>query len=102
MVDLILSNQTALLYSHTSSLIYKGRQWEGGIREPFYIKWPGSTTTGQRCDTPVIGTDLYPTLLELAGLPLRPNQHVDGLSLVPLLKGQTLPARPLFWHYPHY
>ena len=80
----------------------KGRQWEGGIREPFYIKWPGSTTTGQRCDTPVIGTDLYPTLLELAGLPLRPDQHLDGISLVPLLKGQTLPARPLFWHYPHY
>lgn len=80
----------------------KGRQWEGGIREPFYIKWPGATTTGQQCDTPVIGTDLYPTLLELAGLPLRPNQHLDGLSLVPLLKGQTLPARPLFWHYPHY
>jgi arylsulfatase A-like enzyme len=80
----------------------KGRQWEGGIREPFYIKWPGSTVAGQRCDTPVIGTDLYPTLLEMAGLPLRPHQHLDGLSLVPLLKGQSLPARPLFWHYPHY
>ncbi|MGY8749086.1 MAG: sulfatase [Pirellulales bacterium] len=80
----------------------KGRQWEGGIREPFYIKWPGSKATGQLCDTPVIGTDLYPTLLELAGLPARPNQHVDGISLVPLLSGDSVPARPLFWHYPHY
>ena len=62
----------------------------------------GRLPRAQQCDTPVIGTDLYPTLLELAGLPLRPNQHLDGLSLVPLLKGQTLPARPLFWHYPHY
>lgn len=80
----------------------KGRQWEGGIREPFYIKWPGVVPAGSACATPVTGADFYPTLLEMAGLPLRPKQHVDGLSLVPLLKGGSLPARPLFWHYPHY
>jgi arylsulfatase A-like enzyme len=50
----------------------------------------------------VIGTDFYPTILQLAGLPLRPQQHVDGVSLVPLLEGGQLAARPLFWHYPHY
>ncbi|TAN36769.1 MAG: DUF4976 domain-containing protein [Verrucomicrobia bacterium] len=80
----------------------KGRQWEGGIRVPFYIKAPGITRPGSVCDTPAIGTDFYPTLLQLAGLPLQPHQHVDGVSLVPLLKGDQLAPRPLFWHYPHY
>jgi arylsulfatase A-like enzyme len=80
----------------------KGRQWEGGLRVPVYIRAPSVTRPGSRCDTPVIGTDFYPTILQLAGLPLRPDQHVDGVSLVPLLKGGQIPARPLFWHYPHY
>jgi len=80
----------------------KGRQWEGGIREPYYIYAPGVTKAGTDCAVPVTGTDFYPTLLELAGLPLRPKQHVDGVSLVPLLKGGTIGKRPLFWHYPHF
>ena len=80
----------------------KGRQWEGGIREPFYIKYPARVPAGTTCDTPVIGMDFYPTLLELAGLPARPNQHQDGSSLVPLLSGQTILPRALHWHYPHY
>ncbi len=80
----------------------KGRQWEGGIREPFYIKWPGSALAGQECSTPVIGTDFYPTLLEIAGLAELPKQHLDGVSLVPLLTGGTIEKRALFWHYPHY
>lgn len=80
----------------------KGRQWEGGIRVPFYIRAPGVAAPGSTCDTPVTGTDFYPTILELAGLPLKPQQHVDGASLVPLLKGGKIAARPLFWHYPHY
>ena len=89
----------------TSNLPYrggKGRQWEGGIREPYYIKAPGVTKAGSTSDTPVTGTDFYPTLLELAGLPALPKQHIDGVSLVPLLKGGNISARPLFWHYPHY
>ena len=80
----------------------KGRQWEGGLRVPFYIKASGVTRPGSTCDTPAIGTDFYPTILELAGLPLRPQQHVDGVSLVPLLRGGPIAPRPLFWHYPHY
>ena len=80
----------------------KGRQWEGGIREPFYIKWPGSQSQGKICDTPVIGNDFFPTLLELAGLPVMPDQHLDGTSLVPLLKGEDIKPRNLYWHYPHY
>ena len=80
----------------------KGRQWEGGIREPFYIKWPDSPLRGEICPTPVIGADFFPTLLELADIEPLPNQHVDGLSLVPLLKGQAIEERSLYWHYPHY
>lgn len=80
----------------------KGRQWEGGIREPFYVKWPGIVPAGSTSEVPVIGTDFYPTLLEMVGLPLRPNQHVDGVSLVPILKGGSIEERSLFWHYPHY
>lgn len=80
----------------------KGRQWEGGIREPFYIKWPGTVNEGSTCDTPVMGADLYPTLLEAAGIELKPSQRVDGVSLVTLLKGDSIEERSLFWHYPHY
>ena len=80
----------------------KGRQWEGGIRQPYYIHVPNLTAPGSRENALVTGTDFFPTILDLAGLPLRPRQHVDGISLVPLLKGGKLPARDLFWHYPHY
>lgn len=80
----------------------KGRQWEGGFRVPFYIKVPGVTQPGSTCATPVIHTDFYPTILQLAGLSLQPQQHIDGVSLMPLLKGGELAPRPLFWHYPHY
>ena len=80
----------------------KGRQWEGGIREPFYIKAPGITKSGSKSQTPVSGIDWYPTLLELCGVEIPKKQKVDGVSLVPLLKGKTITDRPLYWHYPHY
>lgn len=80
----------------------KGWNYEGGIREPLIVKWPGVTRAGAVCNQPMISTDYYPTLLECAGLPARPSQHVDGISIVPLLKNDFLPERPLFWHYPHY
>jgi len=80
----------------------KGRQWEGGIRVPFYIKAPGVTKAGSLCATPVTGADFYPTMLDLAGMDLLPKQHVDGVSLKPLLKDVRIDERPLFWHYPHY
>jgi arylsulfatase A-like enzyme len=58
---------------------------------------------GSQCDVPVTSTDFYPTLLEAAGLPLRPIQHLDGLSLLKLLQGATaLEREAIFWHYPHY
>jgi arylsulfatase A-like enzyme len=51
---------------------------------------------------PVTGADFYPTILDLCGLSLRPDQHVDGVSLLPVLQGGSLQERPLYWHYPHY
>ncbi len=81
----------------------KGWLYEGGIREAFLIKWPGVTRPGSTCGVPVISTDFYPTILDIAGLPPRPGQHLDGVSLVPLLKGgKSLDRDALFWHYPHY
>jgi len=80
----------------------KGRQWEGGLRVPYYIFAPGVTQPGSRTTVPVTGADFFPTLLDLAGLPLLPEQHIDGLSLAPVLKGEPLEERALFWHYPHY
>ena len=80
----------------------KGRQWEGGIREPFYIKAPGISRGGSLSSTPVSGIDWYPTLLDLCGIEIPKRQKVDGISLVPLLRGKEIKDRALFWHYPHY
>lgn len=80
----------------------KGYQWEGGIREPYFIFVPWMELAGKKCDVPVSGTDFYPTILDLLGLPLIPEAHKDGVSLLPLLKGETLADRALIWHYPHY
>ena len=81
----------------------KGWLYEGGIREPMLIKWPGKIKPGSTCSVPVISTDFYPTILEMAGLPPRPQQHCDGISLVSLLTTGIAPSRPaIFWHYPHY
>jgi len=82
----------------------KGWLYEGGIREPLIIRWPGKTEPGSTIDEPVTSTDFYPTLLDAADLPARPDQHKDGVSLVPLLTGekQELDREALFWHYPHY
>ena len=81
----------------------KGWIYEGGIREPMVIRWPGVTEPGSVCSEPVTSTDFYPTMLEMAGLPLRPEQHVDGVSLVELLEEGEAPEREaIYWHYPHY
>jgi arylsulfatase A-like enzyme len=81
----------------------KGWLYEGGIREPMIIKWPGVTKGGSVCSEPVTSTDFYPTMLEMAGLPLKQSQHIDGLTLVPLLKRKGKHGREaIFWHYPHY
>ncbi len=81
----------------------KGWLYEGGIRVPMIAKWPGVTAPGSECCHPVTSADFYPTMLEMAGLAPRPEQHVDAVSFAPLLRGEPLPKdRPIFWHYPHY
>jgi len=81
----------------------KGANYEGGLRVPLIIKWPGKTMGGAVSHLPTITTDLYPTILEACKIPSRPNQHLDGLSLAPVLTGNSAPKRSaLYWHYPHY
>lgn len=81
----------------------KGAYYEGGIRVPLIIKWLGVAKDGRVINEPVISNDLYPTCLAAAGLPARPHQHMDGVSLQPLLDGTgQLKERSLFWHFPHY
>ena len=81
----------------------KGWLYEGGIREPMIIRWPGSGTEGKVCSIPVTSTDFYPTILSMAGLGAMPEQHMDGMDLTPLFIDEgMLPERPIFWHYPHY
>ncbi len=118
--DLNLSDNTVVIFTSdngglstlrnrgypTSNLpLRAGKGWcyEGGIRVPLIIRAPGVTHAGSTSGEPVISTDFYPTMLELAGIAPMPNQHCDGLSLVPLLQGKReLPREALYWHYPHY
>jgi len=80
----------------------KGWNYEGGIRVPLIIRMPGVVAAGPTSNVPVISNDLYPTLLDLAGVPIPPGQALDALSLRPLFSGATIRERPLYWHYPHY
>jgi arylsulfatase A-like enzyme len=81
----------------------KGWNLEGGTRVCQIVRWPRVVRPGSVCATPTTSTDYYPTFLEAAGLPLRPAQHCDGVSLMPLLcGGQGLGREAIYWHYPHY
>ena len=81
----------------------KGSNYEGGLRVPVIIKWPGQATPGSASHEPVISTDFYPTILAATGQDERPFQHMDGESLVPVLTGHgELNRDALYWHYPHY
>jgi arylsulfatase A len=84
----------------------KGSLYEGGIREPLIIRWPGVTQPGSVYAEPVCSIDFYPTFLEMTGLAGDPkhNSDMDGISLAPLLKNPAskLKRQNLYWHYPHY
>lgn len=79
----------------------KGMLYEGGIRVPLLVKWPGRVVTGET-DYPVLGIDFYPTLLELAGLEPETGRALDGRSFAPVLQGKSGATRDLFWHFPAY
>ncbi len=81
----------------------KGQLYEGGIRIPLVISWPGIKKPGGQCNAPVSSVDIYPTLLELAGAAAPKDQVLDGISLVPALRGESdLQRQRLFWHFPCY
>ena len=80
----------------------KGWLYEGGIRVPMIVKWPEQSNFGAVVDEPVISTDFYPSLLEMAGLPSQSDQALDGKSFVPALQGQSFQRGPIFWHFPQY
>jgi arylsulfatase A-like enzyme len=80
----------------------KGWMYEGGNREPLIIRAPGMAGPGQTVAEPVTSPDFYPTLLDAAGLELIPEQHVDGRSFFPIIRGELFSRGPIYWHYPHY
>ncbi len=79
----------------------KGSYYEGGIRVPCAIRWPGKIPPGSQNDTPVTNLDFFPTFSEVLGLS-KPHKILDGQSLLPLFRGEKTMARPLFWHFPIY
>ena len=80
----------------------KGWLYEGGVREPTIIRAPDVTQPNSVSHKPMVSMDFFPTMLDLAGLPLQPKLHVDGQSLLPHLKGDDSGQRTFYWHYPHY
>jgi arylsulfatase A-like enzyme len=112
--ELGLSDKTAIVffsdnggYGGATSMSplkgYKGTYYEGGIREPFFVKWPGVVKPGTRCDVPIIGVDLYPTFCEITGADRPDDQPLDGIDLTPLFRGEEgLAPRALYWHFPAY
>ena len=80
---------------------YKGDLYEGGIRVPCIIDWPGVIKAGSVSDVPIHGVDFYATILAMTGLSQQTQHHEDSVNLVPLLKGDAEFERgPMVWHYP--
>lgn len=112
--DLGIEEETCIIFTSDNGGFYKatendplrankGSYYEGGIRVPLIIKWPGVAEPGSVVHHPVISMDLYPTCLAMTGNPMLPHQHLDGVSLESCLKrNDDMPNRSLFWHYPHY
>jgi len=109
-----LAENTLVLFSSDNGGVYKySRQWplragkgayyEGGIREPLIVRWPGTIEAGSECSVPVIGIDFFPTFLDAADAPVPEGAVLDGVSLMPLLTGTgMLKDRALYWHFPIY
>lgn len=78
----------------------KGWVYEGGIREPWIVRYPGVTKAGSVSNEPICSIDVFPTLATAAGFDV--DYEIDGINLLPALKGKRLDRKSLFWHYPHY
>jgi arylsulfatase A len=102
----IFTSDNGAFSGETSNLPYrngKATLYEGGIRVPLIVRWPGVVQPGTVCDGVTISTDFFPTVLDAAGLPRQPEAHLDGQSLLPWLRGETPDrSRAVYWHVPHY
>lgn len=82
---------------------FKGMMFEGGIRIPWMVRWPGKVKPGTTCATPIISMDFYPTILEVAGLEKTKDEVLDGQSILPLLQqADGFHREAIFFHYPNY
>lgn len=102
----VLFSDNGGLHHNTTNFPFsqgKGFCHERGLRVPLMIRCPNGVAGGLESDRPVISNDLFPTLLDLAGLPLSPQDPQDGISLKPLVRGEPFRGHDaLYWHYPHY
>ena len=80
----------------------KGWMYEGGIRVPLIIKWPGEGKKNARCSVPVTSVDMFPTIMNMIGYPEGIGRDKEGVDISPLVKGETMERGPIYWHFPHY
>ena len=109
--DLKLRDNTLVIFKSDNGSLFgneplrrnKGFLYEGGIRVPWIVRWPGVVKPGSICSTPVVSMDTFPTILEAAGLRPLPGKILDGESLIPLFKQQGgLKRDSIYFHYPNY
>lgn len=100
----VSENQVDKAYS-TSSLPLRGAKgwlYEGGIRVPLIVKWPRQGGKDEVCATPVSSVDFFPTLLDMIGLGEEIPTDIEGVSIAPLVRGEKIADRAIYWHFPHY
>jgi arylsulfatase A len=112
--ELKLSDNTAIIFTSDNGGLQgptnnrplrsgKGYAYEGGIRVPWIIKWPGVTKAATTNDTPITSVDIFPTIVQGAGLDIPANVAIDGKNLKPLLaQSGKLDRSAIYWHFPHY
>jgi arylsulfatase A len=109
--DMMLSENTLVIFTSDNGSLFgnkplrgnKGHLYEGGIRVPMIVRWPGRVEPSTTCSTPVITTDAFPTILDAAGLQLDSDRICDGESILPLSRTTvTKKRRSIFSHYPNY
>lgn len=99
----IFTSDNGSLFGNKPLRKNKGYLYEGGIRIPWIVRWPGKVEAGTTCDTPIITTDVFPTILEATQVPLAEEEICDGQSILPLLTGTgEWKQKPLYFHYPNY
>jgi arylsulfatase A-like enzyme len=79
----------------------KASMWEGGVRVPCIVSWPGKIEPASSSDEIIQGSDFYPTFLEILGIQPEPEQKFDSISILPALKGGTLEREAIFTYFPH-